>query len=85
MPTPIKSTNTPTLKAVITTCSRLPARVLRPCTRVSASTTTTESQVGCSPGHTRRVYSPKASAASAVGAAKPTVADTQPERNPNAG
>ena len=37
------------------------------------------------PGTTDLAYSPNAIAASATGAAKPTVADTQPARKPKAG
>ena len=40
---------------------------------------------GGAPGSTDLPYSPNAIAASATGAAKPTVADTQPARNPKAG
>ncbi len=84
-PTPIKPTSTTTFRAVTTTCNRLPARRLMPCTSVSSSTTLTASSLGGNPGHTLPAYCSRASAAAAVGAANPTVADTQPDRKPSAG
>ena len=54
MPAPMKTTSTTTLRAVTMTCRRLPTRVLLPCTSVRASTTATESHVGCRVGHTLR-------------------------------
>ena len=45
----------------------------------------TPSAIGGAPGTTDLAYSPNAIAASATGAAKPTVADTQPARKPKAG
>src|SRR6202012_1892641 len=55
------------------------------CTIETAQTSPIASASGDTPGTTDRPYSPNAIAASATGAAKPTVADTQPARNPNAG
>jgi hypothetical protein len=43
------------------------------------------SSSGGAAGTTDLAYSPNAMAASATGAANPTVADTQPARNPKAG
>ena len=55
------------------------------CTAVTSHTAPTASMSGDTPGSTARPYSPKAIAASATGAAKPTVADTQPAMKPTAG
>ena len=55
------------------------------CTIDTSQTTPIANASGGVPGNTDWPYCPKAIAASATGAAKPTVADTQPARNPNAG
>ena len=55
------------------------------CTSDTSQTTPMASASGGRAGNTDLPYSPNAIAASATGAAKPTVADTQPARNPNAG
>src|SRR5258708_4371918 len=55
------------------------------CTSDTSQTTPTASASGGAPGSTDLPYSPNAIAASATGARKPPLADTQPPRNPNAG
>ena len=55
------------------------------CTIETSHTTPMASGIGGTPGMTDLAYSPKAMAASATGAAKPTVAETQPARKPKAG
>ena len=55
------------------------------CTIDTSQTTPMASASGGAPGKTDLPYSPNAIAANATGAAKPTVADTQPARNPKAG
>ena len=55
------------------------------CTIDTSQTTPMASASGGTPGSTDWPYCPNAMAASATGAAKPTVADTQPARNPKAG
>ena len=78
-------TNTATFTAVTTTCNRLPALRLLACTAVSTTTTATASTRGGNAGPTLPAYRSRARAAAAVGAANPTVADTQPDRKPRAG
>src|ERR1043166_6219699 len=51
----------------------------------TSQTTPMASASGGAGGHTDLAYSPNAMAASATGAENPTVADTQPARNPKAG
>src|SRR5215468_11144256 len=51
----------------------------------TSQTTPIASSVGDTPGTTDLPYSPKAIAASATGAANPTVAEIQPARKPKAG
>src|SRR5215470_7076369 len=55
------------------------------CTRVIAQVAATPTQSAGAPGTTALKYSPNAMAARAIGAAKPTVADSQPARKPTAG
>src|SRR5215471_4705584 len=55
------------------------------CTSETSQTAPSASASGGAPGNTDLPYSPKAMAASATGAAKPTVAETQPARKPKAG
>jgi len=51
----------------------------------TSQTTPTASKIGETPGITDLPYSPKAIAAKATGAAKPTVAEIHPARKPKAG
>lgn len=62
-----------------------PLRIPRKCTNAISQEIARPSTSGGIPGTIALKYSPNAMAASAIGAAKPTVADTQPARNPNAG
>ncbi len=55
------------------------------CTSDTSQTTAIASSMGEPSGRMARPYSPKAIAASATGAEKPTVADTQPATKPKAG
>src|ERR1700742_940442 len=55
------------------------------CTKDTSQTIQIASAIGGAPGTIERPYSPSASAASATGAAKPTVSDTNPATKPNAG
>src|SRR5882724_9087682 len=55
------------------------------CTSDTTHTTPTASMSGGASGRIDLPYSPNAIAASATGAAKPTVADTQPATKPKAG
>ena len=55
------------------------------CTSDTSQTTPIASASGGAPGTTALPYWPNAIAASATGAAKPTVADTHPARKPKAG
>src|SRR5262249_11477871 len=63
----------------------LPSRMPRTCTSATSQETARPSTSGGIPGTMALKYSPNAMAASAIGAANPTVAETQPARNPNAG
>src|SRR4029077_19317709 len=63
----------------------LPSRVPRKCTSATSQQTARPSTRGGIPGTMALKYSPNAMAASAIGAANPTVAETQPARNPNGG
>src|SRR3569623_2269387 len=55
------------------------------CTIETSHTTPLASRIGDSPGTTDLAYSPNAIAASATGAAKPTIEATQPATKPKAG
>ena len=74
-----------TFKMVAISWNVLDCRTPASCTIDTSQTTPTASASGGAPGSTDLPYSPNAIAASATGAANPTVADTQPARNPNAG
>jgi len=80
-----KATISATLRMVATSWKLLECRTPVNCTSDTSQTMAMASASGGAPGSTDLPYSPKAMAASATGAAKPTVADTQPARNPNAG
>src|SRR5262245_66468459 len=80
-------------KATISTTLRMVAiiwnvdecRMPVSCTSETAQTTATAIANGGASGRIARPYSPKAIAASATGAEKPTGADTQPATDPNPG
>ena len=82
-----------TRKATISTTFRMVeiswkvAECLTPvsCTSETSHTMPIASGIGGRPGITDLAYSPNAIAASATGAAKPTVAETHPARKPKAG
>src|SRR3954467_14317283 len=86
-------TNPATRKATISTTFRMVEinwkveECLTPvsCTSETRHTKAMANGIGGPPGPTHLAYSPNAIAASATGAAKPTVADTQPARKPKAG
>ena len=73
------------LSTVQTLWKTLPECTPARCTSVIAQVAATPSQSTGTPGQTALKYSPNAMAASAIGAEKPTVADSQPARNPTAG
>ncbi|PXW55894.1 hypothetical protein BY998_11715 [Methylobacterium sp. B4] len=54
-------------------------------TTVTTQITASPSKSGGAPGRTALAYCPNAIAASATGAAKPTVAESHPAMNPTAG
>src|SRR5665213_3421670 len=74
-----------TLRMVANSWKVLECRTPVSCTIDTSQTTPMASTSGGAPGSTDLPYSPNAIAASATGAAKPTVAETQPARNPSAG
>src|SRR5262249_39540124 len=73
------------MRTVQTFWNALPSRMPRKCTSATSQETARPSTSGGIPGTMALKYSPNAMAASAIGAANPTVAETQPARNPNAG
>src|SRR6516225_11186698 len=79
---PLMSTNLSTVQMF---WNALPSRMPRKCTSATSQQTARPSTSGGIPGTMALKYSPNAIAASAIGAANPTVAETQPARNPNAG
>src|SRR5262249_4130691 len=79
---PMTSANLSTVQMFWTA---LPSRMPRKCTSATSQETARPSTSGGIPGTMALKYSPNAMAASAIGAANPTVAETQPARNPNAG
>ena len=74
-----------TLRRVATFVNKAPG--LAPLSRMSVTpqTEASASHTCGAPGKTPAKYSPKAMAASATGAANPTVAEIHPARNPSAG
>ncbi len=84
-PAPMKTTMSASLKSVATIWKRAPKTMLRRCTSVASATMPMESASGAMPGARSAAYLAKAIAASAIGAAKPTVSESQPERKPTAG
>src|SRR5262245_61869523 len=80
-----KVTISTTLRTVQVFWNALPSRMPRKCTSPTSQVTARPSTSGGIPGTMALKYSPNAMAASAIGAANPTVAETQPARNPNAG
>src|ERR1700724_1075199 len=89
----VPTTKPATRKAVISTTLRMVEinwkveECLTPVSWISdtAHTVPTASNSGGEPGNTARPYCSSAMAASATGAAKPTVADTKPATKPKAG
>jgi hypothetical protein len=63
----------------------LPSRMPRRCTSATSHDTARPRTTGGIPGTIALKYSPNAMAANAIGAANPTVAETQPARKPKAG
>src|ERR1700732_1742402 len=76
---------TPTFRTVQTIWNALLWRMPRSPTSDTIQTTHSPRTSGGTPGRIAFPYWPKAMAASATGAAKPTVADSHPARKPTAG
>jgi hypothetical protein len=76
---------TPSFTKVKKLWNRLPHRMLTQWMAANPATTAAARWSTGTPGNTTAVYLPSAMAAMAVGATKPAVADTQPDRKPTDG
>ena len=85
MPATMKTAINMSLKAVATFWNRPPKTTLCKWTNAATVTMPMESSSGEAPGVRLAKYLAKAIAASAIGAANPTVADNQPDRKPTDG
>ena len=84
-PSPTKTRISSTLSAVKPVCTALPKATLPVCNPELTTISATAAPRTGSSGHTPCRYAPKATAAAAMGAEKPTKSDNHPARNPNAG